>query len=147
MNKSNYNSWNPKMDNKMLELVDRLDVVKKNNTYGEPGLSLRQDDRGKIQMVADMLNIQFNTTLSFSSVANRYHFVASSEQQKLNIQKRRESSRGNRAKRQEAVVEVVELPEPTTSNTGIADVIIKCSRLVKENKMTPEELCMLIDEL
>lgn len=80
--------------------------------------------------------------------------TASSTEQRKDIRARRKAYEMKRNQRaNEHKVEQTQLaldeptPTPTPTNIRIADVIIKCGRLVKEDKMTPEELYNLIDTL
>lgn len=137
------------MQVRMMELVETLDLSTDINRYGEPRLSLVKDNQVGIGIIAQMLNSEFGSTLTVSSVANRYHWYKSSDAQRESIRARRNESKkkSRQAGNTEVAVEVVKSPEPPKSTIGVADVIIKCARLVRENKMTNEELYQLIDEL
>lgn len=149
MRNNNFNKWTQPMQVRMMELVETLDLSTDTNRYGEPKMSLMKDNQVGIGIIAQMLNSEFGSTLTVSSVANRYHWYKSSDAQREAIRARRnESKKKSRdASKPEVVVEVVKSPEPPKSNVGVADVIIKCARLVRENKMTTQELYRLIDEL
>lgn len=137
------------MQVRMMELVETLDLSTDTNRYGEPRLSLVKDNQVGIGIIAQMLNGEFGSTLTVSSVANRYHWYKSSDAQRESIRVRRNESKKKirHEIKPEVAVEVVKMPEPPKNNIGVADVIIKCARLVRENKMTTQELYRLIDEL
>lgn len=148
----NHNIWTDEMQSRMNELIESFGIEKRFNKYGEPTLNLSSESKKRLGVIAEMMNREFDCTLSFSSVANRYHISASSKEQLKDIRARRkayEMKRNQRAK--EHKVEQTQLaldePTPTPTNIRIADVIIKCGRLVSEDKMTPEELYNLIDTL
>ena len=145
MKNSNHNLWTEPMQQRMIALINQFKIEKKNNRNGEPVLSLTNDSKNRIGIIAEMMNGEFNTTLTWSSVANRYHFYSSTPEQREAIRERRRKSEAKR--KQNRNQESTSEPTEYTSNIRIADVIIKCGRLVKEDKMPPEELCNLIDTL
>ena len=150
----NHNIWTDAMQSRMNELIESFGIEKRFNKYGEPTLNLSSESKKRLGVIAEMMNREFDCTLSFSSVANRYHISASSKEQLKDIRARRkayEMKRNQRAKEHKVEQTQLALDEPTPTpaptNIRIADVIIKCGRLVSEDKMTPEELYNLIDTL
>ena len=150
MKNYNYNPWTDDMQTRMMELIESFGIEKKINRHKEQTLCLSAKSKERLKSIADMMNREFKTTLSFSSISNRYNKSLATAEQKAAMKARR---RAYEAKQKElnkqSADEKTELPAetPSATNTRIADVIIKCGRLVKEDKMSPEELCNLIDAL
>ena len=145
---SNHNVWTTPMQERMNSLINWAGVRRQTNKYGEPTLCTSADSKDRIRVVALKMNKEFGTTITVPSIVNQYHWHNSSEEQKNFIRQRRSHVRGGDETTSEPTLDFPETTEEKrTSNVSIADVIVKCARLVREDKMTPEELCMLIDTL
>lgn len=145
---SNHNVWTTPMQERMNSLINWAGVRRQTNKYGEPTLCTSADSKDRIRVVALKMNKEFGTTITVPSIVNQYHWHNSSEEQKNFIRQRRSHARSSD---ETTSAPTLDFPETTeekrTANVSIADVIVKCARLVREDKMTPEELCMLIDTL
>ena len=135
------------MQERMNSLINWAGVRRQTNKYGEPTLCTSADSKDRIGVVALKMNKEFGTTITVPSIVNQYHWYNSSEEQKNFIRQRRNHVRGGDETTSAPTLDFPETKEERTSNVNIADVIVKCARLVREDKMTPEELCMLIDTL
>ena len=150
----NHNSWSNRMTEQAMNLIRNMKIPTTTNKYGEPTIKVTKHSEASLNTIATFLNKEFGTTVTSRAVANKFHYEQMTKEQKMRARQRFMESKARKMeleKQKEQTTEIMELEftseEKTTPTTGVAQVIIRCARLVSEGKMTNEDLLTVIDSL